>query len=287
MIDFDFHTHTYPQSTCASQSASELADKARSAGINVISVCNHDTIDGLSEIRAECEKRGLEFVNGVELTCNIQGESAEFDGTILHLIGYNIDDDVELFNSYLKPIRDFNKKRLLGVCAYLREIGYDVDDCTDSTLLREQLAEKGYFADVKSAKKYLYSDEIELRFPTKRLSHKKAIELVHRLHGVAVWAHPARIHMHEKFTVAELEDVIERFKACGLDGVEVFHPDNFKEDGYVQALLNIAASKNLMITLGSDSHYAQDKNGYFPASRELNGFDFDFDSIKHSLKSRR
>ena len=99
MIDFDFHTHTKPQSTCASQSVSELANKALSSGIKVLSICNHDTIDGLSEARVECEKLGLEFVNGVELTCNIQGESAEFDGTILHLLGYNIDNNIELFNS--------------------------------------------------------------------------------------------------------------------------------------------------------------------------------------------
>ena len=284
MIDFDFHTHTFPQSTCASQSVSELADKAHSSGIKVLSICNHDTIDGLAEARDECEKLGLEFVNGVELTCNIQDESAEFDGTILHLLGYNIDNNIEVFNSYLKPIREYNKKRLLKVCAYLREIGYNVDDYTDSTLLREQLAEKGYFADVKSAKRYLYSDEIELRFPTKRLSHKRAIELVHKLNGIAVWAHPARINMHERFTLDELNEVVERFCKCGLDGLEVFHPDNFKEDGYVQALLSIAESKNLLVTLGSDSHHVQDKAGYFPLNEELNSYAFDFNQIKYFWK---
>ena len=284
MIDFDFHTHTFPQSTCASQSVNELANKALSSGIKVLSICNHDTIDGLSEARVECEKLGLEFVSGVELTCNIQDESAEYDGTILHLLGYNIDNNFELFNSYLKPIREYNKKRLLKVCAYLREIGYNVDDCTDSTLLREQLAEKGYFADVKSAKRYLYSDEIELRFPTKRLSHKLAIELVHKLNGIAVWAHPARINMHERFTLAELNEVVDRFCKCGLDGLEVFHPDNFKASGYVQELLDIAKRKNLLITLGSDSHHAQDKNEYFPLSKELNSFNFNFEQIKYFWK---
>lgn len=167
----------------------------------------------------------------------------------------------------------------------MREIGHNVDDCTDSTLLREQLAEKGYFADVKSAKHYLYSDEIELRFPTKRLSHKRAIELVHKLNGIAIWAHPARINMHKKFTVNELNDVVNRFCKCGLDGLEVFHPDNFKANGYIQELLDIAKRKNLLITLGGDSHHVKDKNGYFPLSQELADFDFNFSDLKYFWKS--
>ncbi len=49
MIDFDFHTHTHPQSNCASQTVEELVKRVHLAGINILAICNHDTISGLSK----------------------------------------------------------------------------------------------------------------------------------------------------------------------------------------------------------------------------------------------
>ena len=130
MIDFDFHTHTKPQSNCASQTMEELVKKAYSAGIKVLAVCNHDTLDGLSEIREECGKYGIEFINGVELTSNIVGESKDLDGAMIHILGINIDNNTELFNSYFTDMRAKNEQRVLNICKFLRGKGLDIDDCT-------------------------------------------------------------------------------------------------------------------------------------------------------------
>lgn len=118
MIDFDFHTHTYPQSNCASQSLEELVKKAHSAGVKVLALCNHDTIDGLSKAREECNKYGIEFINGVELTCNIESESPYLDGTMIHLLGLNIYNNTNLFDSYLADISAENEKRILNICEF-------------------------------------------------------------------------------------------------------------------------------------------------------------------------
>lgn len=279
MIDFDFHTHTYPQSNCAKQSIQELVKKAYSSGIKVLALCNHDTLDGLSEAREECNKYGIEFVNGVELTCDITDESPDLNGAMIHILGHNIDNNTELFDSYFADIRKKNEKRVLGICEFLRRKGLDIDDCTELKLLWAQMVEKNGYPDLKSARKYIYSDEIELKFPTARLSHRKAIELIHKLNGLAVWAHPTRIYLHEKFSISEIAEVADRLCVCGLDGLEVFHPDNLKECA-ILALLSIAGNRNLKVTFGSDSHYAQDKDGYFPLNAELDKFDYDFKKIK-------
>lgn len=286
MIDFDFHTHTYPQSNCASQSIEELVNKVHSASIKVLALCNHDTLDGLSEARVKCDKYGIEFITGVELTCNIAGESPDLDGAMIHILGLNIDNHTEIFNSYFADIRAKNEKRILSICRYLRSKGLNIDDCTELRSLCMQMAEKhaNVYPDFKRARKYIYSDAIELKFPTARLSHRQAIELIHKLNGYAIWAHPTRVYMRENFSIEEIAEVTDRLCACGLDGLEVFHPDNFKESA-IPFLLSIAKNRNLIVTLGSDSHHLQDKGGYFPLNAELNKFGYDFNKIKYFWKA--
>ena len=282
MIDFDFHTHTYPQSSCASQSIGELIDRYSAEGIKVLAICNHDTVDGLTEAREKCEKAGIELVNGVELTCDIKDESSSLNGTIIHILGYGIDNNAGLFNSYADTVKRNNEERVLKICDYLRKKGYAIEDCTDLYDLWPQLVEKNGYPDLLSAKIYLYSDEIESRFPTMRLSHKEGIELIHKLNGLAVWAHPKRVWLHEPLTLPELSGAVDLLKGCSLDGIEVFYPAHFKEKGYVRELLNIAESKNMIVTLGSDCHHLRDD--FFPRNRDLNEFDYNFEEIKYFWK---
>lgn len=282
MIDFDFHTHTSPQSWCATQTLQELIERYSKEGIKVLAICNHDTLDGIDEARAECERAGIQYVSGVELTCAIAGEGAGLDKTIVHILGYNVDNNRELFNSYEDPIKRQNEERVLGICAYLRDKGYSVYNCKQLTTLWAQLVEKGICENTKSARRMIYSDEFESRFPTAYLSHRQGIELIHRLNGLAVWAHPKRVWLHEPFTFEELDSVVDKMQKCGLDGIEVFYPAHFEEKGYVDGLLKIAKSKNLIVTLGSDCHHLKDE--FFPANTSLNGFDYDFESIKYFWK---
>ena len=223
-IDLDLHTHTSPQSACAWQSIAESIEKNCRLGIKILAITNHDTLDGLAEARKLCQACGIQFVNGVELTCEIQGESQELDGTGIHMLGLNVDDNPTLFNSYL--------------------------------------------------------NEVAERFHTRRLTHKQAVELIHRLHGVAVWAHPLRVYQHDRFTASELNDVVDRMCACGLNGLEVFHPDNLKYPNEVKTLLEIARSKKLFVTLGSDSHSVDDTHRYETLGQGLNDFDYDCNLIK-------
>ena len=282
MIDFDFHTHTAPQSWCATQTVQELVKKYSAEGIKVIAICNHDTLDGIDEARAECEKAGIQLVNGVELTCAIEGEETGLDGTIVHILGYNIQNNRELFSSYVDPIKRYNEERVLKICAYLRDKGYSVYNCKQLTELWKQLVENGICADGFSARRMIYSDEFESRFPTAYLSHRHGIELIHKLNGLAVWAHPKRVWLHAPLTFEELNCAVGVMKRCGLDGIETFYPAHFKEKGYVDGLLKIAKAKNMLVTLGSDCHHLKDE--FFPSNEELNAFDYDFESIKYFWK---
>lgn len=282
MIDFDLHTHTYPYSLCATQSIDELIDAAVSTGIKTLALTDHDTLGGLSRAEAGCRARGIRFINGVELSCEIKGECPNLNDAFIHLLGLNIDNDGASFARYTAEIDESNSKRIRDICAYLRGRGHQISDCADRLTLIRQLTDKKIFPDEKRARKYLFSQEIESLFPTRRLTHKQGIELIHSLNGIAVWAHPYRVYCHDTFTRYELTDAVRRMCAYGLDGLEVFHPDNLRYPDGADTLIGIANEFHLAVTLGSDRHGVTDK-GVLPLMQDIY-LDFDFGHIRKLLK---
>lgn len=87
MIDFDFHIHCAPYSTCASQTAEEAIDCARRAGIETVAFCNHNTISGLNQIKEICDKKGMCLVSGIEMSVSLKDVTGA-DDLVLHLLGY-------------------------------------------------------------------------------------------------------------------------------------------------------------------------------------------------------
>ena len=62
----DLHTHTTASDgRCAPD---ELVARARSAGITVLAVTDHDTVAGCEAAGAACERAGIVFVAGIEIT---------------------------------------------------------------------------------------------------------------------------------------------------------------------------------------------------------------------------
>ena len=79
--------------------------------------------------------------------------------------------------------------------------------------------------------------------PKYRLSPKEAIDLIHSVNGVAVFAHPGLVHRDE---------LIPKFLEMGLDGLEAFHP----QQGYYVSnhYIDLAKKYGLLYTGGSDCH---------------------------------
>jgi hypothetical protein len=69
----------------------------------------------------------------------------------------------------------------------------------------------------------------------------EVIEAIHQSGGVAVLAHPGENNV---------SDLLETLIAAGLDGIEVFHSANTREEQ--KRLLALAKSENILVTGGSD-----------------------------------
>lgn len=76
-------------------------------------------------------------------------------------------------------------------------------------------------------------------------SPEETLKIIHEAGGIAVLAHPG---MYNNF------ELLEELTQLGLDGVEVWHPDNSEEER--QRLIAFAKKHKLLMTGGTDFHGA-------------------------------
>ena len=66
MIDLHMHS-TFSDGTLT---PTQLIERAKQNNIEVMAITDHDNVDGLKEGRIEAEKKGITFVNGIEVSAN-------------------------------------------------------------------------------------------------------------------------------------------------------------------------------------------------------------------------
>ena len=76
----------------------------------------------------------------------------------------------------------------------------------------------------------------------------ESIETIHRAGGLAVWAHP----FWDVESPDEVLASVERFRACGLDGIECFYATHTREQA--ELLADHCPSRGLLATGSSDFH---------------------------------
>lgn len=85
----DLHTHT--NSSDGSDTPAELVAAASAAGLTVLGLTDHDTIDAIAETAEECRRHGIAFIPGVEISTSIQVAEDSPSRLPIHLLGYGID----------------------------------------------------------------------------------------------------------------------------------------------------------------------------------------------------
>jgi len=241
----DLHVHT-----CFSDgehTPEELIDIAKSEGIDVISITDHDSISGISRAILEGNKRGITVIPGIEISA--------FDGdNEIHVLGYNINFNSDKMVSFVKVCEEeravFDEKVFYLINNYGYELSKgDVNKFrkgafTTAWHFAKALCEKGNFNVLEDALKFL--SEIEPR--RNRISVKDSIKLIRDCGGIPVLAHPVRLRL--KYN--ELYEQIKCWKSDGLRGIEGIYSLNSDEDS--RNFLEIARELELGITIGSDYH---------------------------------
>jgi len=212
-----------------------LVDKCIANEVNIFTITDHNFVGGNTEAAELARQNGLHFIPGVEIDCN-------FEGTDLHLLGFNINwqssDFQTLEKDYSHLIMDSFDEMLFN----LEKLGIKVDkeDVMEQSggklpsgeLIAETLLtnNKYQYKQLDPYRKggaredmpyvYFYFDFFAQGAPAyvkvDYMSYKDAVDLVLSNGGIPIVAHPGHNFKGNEEAVATLLDQ-------GAQGVEVFN----------------------------------------------------------------
>jgi len=274
----DLHTHT--TASDGRCTPAELVSRAAAAGVDVLSVTDHDTTGAAAAAAAACASAGIEFVPGIEIT-------AVVDGRDVHVLGYFIDPDSASLGAFLEQQRQRRIERMRQMIERLQTMGIvldaeailrpgreDVAKAAGRPWIARALVAAGHVANTKEAfDRFLATGKpafVARIGPT-------PVEVFARIHlsdGVASLAHPGLLAHDE---------LIPGFVRGGLDALEAHHSKHTPDD--TSRYLAIARQYDLAVTGGSDYHAEPSHDvggpGYVSLPREA------FQALKDRWAARR
>ncbi|MEK7717246.1 MAG: PHP domain-containing protein, partial [Pseudomonadota bacterium] len=106
MRRFDLHTHSLQSD--GTLAPSELVTRARTAGVDVLALTDHDVTDGIDEARITADRIGITLIAGVEISVTWQGQT-------VHIVGLNIDTADHALQQGLSRLREFRQWRAVEI----------------------------------------------------------------------------------------------------------------------------------------------------------------------------
>ena len=276
---FDLQSHSVHSD--GNHSASEVVAYAAEAGVELLALSDHDTVDGVQEALDAGKRHGVGIVRATEISA-VEGPHED-----LHVLGYGVDHTDATFAERLLDARQDRVRRADRMGERLQELGYEIDDAplearraagkpigrphlTAAVLQHpanaERLRSEGY-GDVSS---FLPDYLIQGKPAYVARTHPTvgdAIAWIHEAGGVAVWAHP----FWDIDACAEVLDAIDRFTEQGLDGVEVFYPTHDAEQ--TRLLHDRCGERDLLVTGSSDFHGVEHRLFSRFLAHELHGLE--------------
>lgn len=254
----------------------EVARRMARAGVAVGALTDHDTMAGVAEFRREATLHGVKALSGVELSCGFSALEAprrlawearlaeavaqgrplpvEPSGPVeVHLLVFGIQPGESELEEFMASIRAMRRERVLGMAARLDELGLPLEldslrrRLDSGTVGRPHLARlmvaAGHVDSVNAAFLH-YLAEGRQAWQAKDLPDLgKAVDLVHRLGGLAIVAHPGK-GLPEGAALQLLD--------AGVDGLEARHPSHRSQlVGDLQALCR---RNRVSASAGSDFH---------------------------------
>ena len=247
----DLHSHSrYSDGTLA---VADLFSLAKSRGVHLLALTDHDELQGLPEARLAAREHGLQWVSGVEISAGWQGAS-------IHILGLRIDGDDADLRAALSSTRGMRKVRAQRMSDSLAEAGIaNVLAGAMAYAPNPELISRTHFArylvdtGVCGSFGEVFSRYMKPGKPGYCKQHwlpmTDAISLIHGAGGRAVLAHPGR---YEVDLLGGVNSLLQAFTDAGGDGVEVVcaahHPSEWAQFGA------LARRFGLLASIGSDFH---------------------------------
>ncbi len=266
----DLHLHSYYSD--GFYSPKDLIKKVKKESFSIISLTDHQVIDGIDEAKKEAKKYKIKVINGVEINTKFKDKS-------LHLLGYNFDIKNKELNLTLRKMQEKRKKNVEEALKLLENQGFKIKKekifQTQSKdigvgLIIDYLKRGWNLKKIKNDFKLkngqiLTLPEIYLKYflkdkktilPAVEITFEKAVSLIKKAGGIVILAHPSQqLSWRDDFLFPIL-------KKKGLDGIEAISSHHNWSN--IEHYQKIAKELNLLITIGSDYHGDLPEKWKFP-----------------------
>jgi len=240
----DLHMHT--SFSDGTFSPEEMVANGQRHGLSAMALTDHDTVEGCARMNEACGKLGIEFINGTELT-------AELDGIELHLLAYFVDIQNQKLLVEIAEFQRVRQERIYEMVARINKLNvplqaeavFKIANCRSPGRphVGRALVQGGFCVNMDEAFDRFLKKHRPAYVPKAKMSALHGIELIHGAGGLAVMAHPA---------LNQSDNIIPKLVDAGVDGIECFHTKHSPADS--KHYLGIASRYNLLITGGSDCH---------------------------------
>jgi len=245
-MKFDLHLHS--TASDGRLSPEDVVRTAAKLGLAVISITDHDSVDGIAPALKVAENHPpLRVIPGVECSTDVpRGE--------VHVLGYFIDYTNPELVIKLAAFRNSRKVRAQKMIDKLAAMGVSIEwnrvediagaGSVGRPHIAQAMLEKGYVPSLKEAFNRYIGREAPAYVEREKMTPEEVVQLITRVGGLAVLAHPA--------DVDDLEHLIPRLQRVGLVGMEVYY--NNYPLRTTQYLASLAHKHALVATGGSDFH---------------------------------
>ena len=249
----DLHTHT--TASDGTDKPFEMLENAKKAGLTVVAMTDHDSIEGWREVRSKRDQipAGLTIVPGAEVSTRTQL------GMSVHIVGLLFDAKNAKLAKLLSDTRDDRIPRMEKMIEKLKAAGYQVtmEDVEEvkpigATLGRPHLADalikNGIVASRDEAFAELLHNNSQFYVSHWAPSPVEAIKAIAAAGGVSILAHPFAEKRGAVLTFGEVTELA----AAGLNGIERNKRD---QDEAAHSKIDQLSSEHNLIKVGSSDYH--------------------------------
>lgn len=250
-LNADLHCHSTVSDGLLSPS--DLVQRAKDNGVELLALTDHDELGGLAEARSTAEEIGLRFVDGVEISISWG------DDQTVHIVGLGIDSANAALVGGLEKVRSGRDARAGRMAAELDKVG--IHGAYEGALrhvgnpalisrshFARYIAEQGHAKDVKSVFDHWLAKGKPGYVEHSWATLDDALNWINGAGGIAVVAHPGRYRLSK----AERHQLFATFKELGGRGIEVLSGSNKDEE--VREYSRIAREFGFLASRASDFH---------------------------------
>lgn len=246
----DLHCHT--TASDGKHSPEQLLELAKTRGIKMLAITDHDTVDGFRSVRKFADKAEVQLISGIELSC-------VWSGISIHIVGLNFDAS---HPAMLAAEEHQEKVREQRAEIIVERLGKQLRHSFDLEAIRaianggqigrphiaQYMVENDLVANIGLAfTKYLGAGkpgDVKSGWP----SMEQTVKWIIDAGGVAVMAHAHRY----KMTRTKLRRCMQEFVDAGGRAIEVAY--STMDASQQQHMVDLAKQFDLLGSCGSDYH---------------------------------